>query len=146
MDISFPKDRQLSSMSGACTMIVKVWKERNSFGLNGSRIINFSLHTTPPVTGINGITMAMALAGEFALGYIWRNATCSSEPQSCCGLSSLFEPPDRESDISPETGASQGFLHCPKDYGCAIRLRSPEKKETILREYREATSFFAQYD
>ena len=57
----------------------------------------------------------------------------------------FVEPPNIESDISPETGASQGFLHCPKDYGCAIRLRSPLKKETILREYREAEKMFRQY-
>ncbi|KAA8647949.1 hypothetical protein EYZ11_008690 [Aspergillus tanneri] len=56
------------------------------------------------------------------------------------------EPPGSKSDISAESGASQGFLHCPKDYGCVIRLRSPEKRETIMREFAEAQEVFARFD
>ncbi|KAJ5667194.1 m-hydroxybenzyl alcohol hydroxylase [Penicillium longicatenatum] len=49
-------------------------------------------------------------------------------------------------DIDPESGTSQGFLHCPKEYGCGIRLRDPEKRETIERELREAQERFACFD
>lgn len=55
------------------------------------------------------------------------------------------QPVDSSSDISPETGASQGFLHCPNDYGCSVYLRSPLKEETIRREYQEAQDFFEKY-
>jgi cytochrome P450 len=58
----------------------------------------------------------------------------------------FLEPPGSESDMSPESGASQGFLHCPKDYGCAIRLRSQEKRDTIMREFKEAQEVFARFD
>lgn len=58
----------------------------------------------------------------------------------------FHEPPNSSSDISPITGASQGFLHCPRDYGCAIRLRAPAKRDTIMREYKEAQAIFARYD
>jgi len=56
------------------------------------------------------------------------------------------QPTGTESDISAESGASHGFIHCPKDYGCAIRLRSPEKGGTIYREYQEAQEVFARFD
>ena len=58
----------------------------------------------------------------------------------------FVEPPGSDSDISAHSGASKGFLHCPKDYGCAIRLREPEKRETIMREFAEAQEVFAQFD
>ncbi|XHF97147.1 hypothetical protein AWENTII_000749 [Aspergillus wentii] len=56
------------------------------------------------------------------------------------------QPTGSSSDIDPESGASQGFLHCPKDYGCGVRLRSPEKGETIVREFREAREVFERFD
>lgn len=56
------------------------------------------------------------------------------------------QPEGSYSDIDPESGASQGFLHCPKEYGCGIRLRGPEKRETIMREFREAQEIFARFD
>lgn len=58
----------------------------------------------------------------------------------------FLEPPGSDSDISAHSGASKGFLHCPKDYGCAIRLRSPEKRGTIMREFAEAQEVFARFD
>ena len=56
------------------------------------------------------------------------------------------QPIGSESDTNPESGASQGFLHCPKDYGLSIRLRSPERGETIRKEYEQAQSVFARFD
>jgi cytochrome P450 len=56
------------------------------------------------------------------------------------------QPVGSYSDIDPESGTSQGFLHCPKEYGCGIRLRDPEKRETIEREFREAQERFACFD
>ncbi|KAB8078110.1 cytochrome P450 [Aspergillus leporis] len=56
------------------------------------------------------------------------------------------EPPGSDSDISPETGATKGFLHCPRDYKCLIRVRSPMKQETILREFQEAQAVFNRFD
>ncbi|CAI7595623.1 unnamed protein product [Penicillium bialowiezense] len=55
------------------------------------------------------------------------------------------QPVGSFSDIDPESGASQGFLHCPKEYGCGIRLRG-EKRGTIEKEFREAQELFARFD
>lgn len=49
-------------------------------------------------------------------------------------------------DASAETGSSQGFMHCVKDYGCRIELRSEAKRATIEREQQEAQSVFARFD
>ena len=49
-------------------------------------------------------------------------------------------------DTSAETGLSQGFLHCVKEYGSSIALRSESKRETIMREYQEAQKVFEQFD
>ena len=56
------------------------------------------------------------------------------------------EPDGVSSDISPETGASQGFLHCPKDYECAIKIRSEAKRATIIKEFEEAQAVFESFD
>ena len=56
------------------------------------------------------------------------------------------EPEGVESDISPETGTSQGFLHCPKDYECVIKLRSEAKRETIMKELEAAKAVFDRFD
>lgn len=56
------------------------------------------------------------------------------------------EPDGVANDISAETGASQGFLHCPKEYGLRIRMRGAKRKETILREMEAATEVFKNYD
>lgn len=58
----------------------------------------------------------------------------------------FVEPPGGDSDISAHSGASKGFLHCPKGYGCAIRLRAPENRETIMREFAEAREVFVHFD
>ncbi|KAJ5215367.1 m-hydroxybenzyl alcohol hydroxylase [Penicillium cinerascens] len=58
----------------------------------------------------------------------------------------FMQPVNSYSDIDPESGASQGFLHCPKTYSCGVRLRAPEKRETISREFREAQEIFARFD
>ena len=49
-------------------------------------------------------------------------------------------------DTSAETGSSQGFMHCVKDYGCRIDLRSEAKRGTIERERAEAEEVFNRYD
>ena len=56
------------------------------------------------------------------------------------------EPHGASSDVSPETGASQGFLHCPKDYECSVTLRSEAKRGTILRELEEAQDVFDGFE
>ncbi|MCJ1403644.1 hypothetical protein MMC11_006867 [Xylographa trunciseda] len=50
------------------------------------------------------------------------------------------------SDTSAETGSSQGFMHCVKDYGCRIELRAEAKRATIERERREAQEIFDRFD
>ena len=49
-------------------------------------------------------------------------------------------------NTSAETGLSQGFLHCVKEYGSSITLRSEAKRETISREFEEARTIFARYE
>lgn len=56
------------------------------------------------------------------------------------------QPAGTESDTNAESGASQGFLHAPKDYGLSIKLRSAEKGNTILKEYEQAKEVFAKFD
>ncbi|KAL1625631.1 hypothetical protein SLS56_007215 [Neofusicoccum ribis] len=49
-------------------------------------------------------------------------------------------------DSDPVTGYWNGFLYCAKDYGCKPMLRSEKIRETILREYDEATtSVFSRF-
>lgn len=50
------------------------------------------------------------------------------------------------SDVSEETGSSQGFMHCVKDYGCRIEVRGDERGKTIERERAEAEVVFARYE
>ena len=56
------------------------------------------------------------------------------------------EPSGAKNDLSAETGSSKGFLHCPKDYGCEVRLRSPLKRDTVMREYAQAQQVFGRFD
>ncbi|CAF9929816.1 MAG: hypothetical protein HETSPECPRED_007462 [Heterodermia speciosa] len=49
-------------------------------------------------------------------------------------------------NTSAETGLSQGFLHCVKDYGSSVTVRSKARGETILREFEEARSVFAKFE
>lgn len=50
------------------------------------------------------------------------------------------------SDTSAETGSSQGFMHCVKDYGCRIELRMEAKRATIERERHDARKIFDHFD
>ncbi|KAH8195803.1 hypothetical protein TruAng_010046 [Truncatella angustata] len=43
-------------------------------------------------------------------------------------------------DSDPVTGYHNGFLYCPKEYGCKPVLRSQKVKETILREFEDIES------
>ena len=49
-------------------------------------------------------------------------------------------------NISAETGLSQGFLHCVKEYGSSITLRSEGRRDTILREFEEAQTIFTRFE
>ena len=40
--------------------------------------------------------------------------------------------------MDPVEGYQQGFLYCPKPYGCKPVVRSEKHRETILREFEEA--------
>lgn len=53
---------------------------------------------------------------------------------------------DEHIDISAETGLSQGFLHCVKQYGSSITVRSEGRRETILREFEAAKDTFKRFD
>ena len=49
-------------------------------------------------------------------------------------------------NVSAETGLSQGFLHCVKDYGSSITVRSNMRRETILREFEETKEVFERFE
>ncbi|KAL9035720.1 MAG: hypothetical protein Q9214_006454 [Letrouitia sp. 1 TL-2023] len=49
-------------------------------------------------------------------------------------------------NTSAETGLSQGFLHCVKEYGSSIMLRSEAKRETIMKEFEEAQATFSRFE
>lgn len=49
-------------------------------------------------------------------------------------------------DVEPSTAYSEGFLHCPKPFGCRIQPRSQTRRETILKEFEEVDStIFSRY-
>ncbi|KAF4770910.1 hypothetical protein HAV15_012672 [Penicillium sp. str.  len=90
------------------------------------------------------------------LGYGAGRCVCPgihlAERNLIIGVAKLFwafeflNPPASDNDISAHSGASRGFLHCPEDYGCAIRPRSPKKRDTIMRELAEAQEVLTQFD
>lgn len=49
-------------------------------------------------------------------------------------------------DVDPQTGYSEGFLVCAKDFGCRITVRSEKRRATILGEYEQAQEVFSQFD
>ena len=49
-------------------------------------------------------------------------------------------------NTSAETGLSQGFLHCVKEYGSSVTVRSEARRETIMREFEEAQTTFARFE
>ncbi|KAJ5569117.1 cytochrome P450 [Penicillium hetheringtonii] len=49
-------------------------------------------------------------------------------------------------DFSPQTGYSEGFLVCVKDFPCVIKPRSETRRATIMREMEEAQrNVFSQF-
>nr|AUZ97938.1 cytochrome P450 monooxygenase E [Aspergillus terreus] len=54
--------------------------------------------------------------------------------------------PAGKNDASAETGSSQGFMHCVKDYDAIVTVRGEERRQTILRELEQAQTVFAKYD
>lgn len=54
--------------------------------------------------------------------------------------------PSGVSDVSAETGSSQGFMHCVKDYDALISVRGEKRKGTILRDWQEAQVVFDRYE
>ncbi|GKZ24636.1 hypothetical protein AbraIFM66951_011906 [Aspergillus brasiliensis] len=52
-----------------------------------------------------------------------------------------------EYDVSPETGYSEGFLVCAKDFPCAIKPRSEARWATIVKELEMAQrDVFSRFD
>ncbi|KAJ5138483.1 uncharacterized protein N7515_003331 [Penicillium bovifimosum] len=52
-----------------------------------------------------------------------------------------------EYDYSPETGYSEGFLVCAKDFPCEIKVRSEARRATIMREFEIAQrDVFSRFD
>lgn len=50
-------------------------------------------------------------------------------------------------DFSPETGYSEGFLVCAKDFPCEIEVRSEARRATILNELAVAQrEVFSRFD
>jgi cytochrome P450 len=49
-------------------------------------------------------------------------------------------------DVNPETGISQGFMHCVKDYEAMVTVRGDEKRKTIERELEASQEVFARYE
>ncbi|RHZ50595.1 uncharacterized protein CDV56_103787 [Aspergillus thermomutatus] len=41
-------------------------------------------------------------------------------------------------DLNPETGYSEGFLVCARDFACRITPRSAARRATIMREFKQA--------
>lgn len=54
--------------------------------------------------------------------------------------------PEAAIDASAETGSSQGFMHCVKDYNCRIQVRSEQRRFTIEKELEEAQGVFESYE
>ena len=51
-----------------------------------------------------------------------------------------------EPDVSNEKAYSEGFLVCAHPFPCEVTPRSEARRETILREYEEATEkVFSKY-
>ena len=48
-------------------------------------------------------------------------------------------------NTSVEKGLSQGFLHCKRDYGSSITLRSKARGDIILREFDKAQRTLARF-
>jgi hypothetical protein len=52
-----------------------------------------------------------------------------------------------EPDFSPETGYSEGFLVCARDFPCVIKSRSEARRATIMKEYESAQrETFSRFD
>lgn len=52
-----------------------------------------------------------------------------------------------EYDFSPETGYSEGFLVCARDFPCVIKPRSEARVATIMKEFEVAQKdVFSRYD
>jgi cytochrome P450 family 619 len=50
-------------------------------------------------------------------------------------------------DFSPETGYSEGFLVCVKDFPCVIKPRSEARRATIMKEFEVAQrDVFSRFD
>lgn len=54
-------------------------------------------------------------------------------------------------DINPETGYSEGFLHCAKPFACEVKVRGDNatamrRREIVLAEFNAAKSVFAGYE
>ncbi|KAF2729756.1 cytochrome P450 [Polyplosphaeria fusca] len=50
-----------------------------------------------------------------------------------------------ENDVSAETGSSQGFMHCVKDYNAEVIVRGEQRRKTVMKELEMAQSVFQRY-
>jgi cytochrome P450 family 619 len=58
-----------------------------------------------------------------------------------------IKPGKQAVDTDPVTGYCEGFLVCANDYDAEYELRSEKRKETILREFDEASrNVFGKYE
>ena len=52
-----------------------------------------------------------------------------------------------EPDVNPQTGYSEGFLVCAKDFGCRVTPRSEGRRATIMKEYEQVQrELFLQFE
>ena len=52
-----------------------------------------------------------------------------------------------EPNFDPQTGYSEGFLVCARDFPCEIKPRSDARQATIMREYEQAQKdVFSRFD
>ncbi|KAF9731672.1 hypothetical protein PMIN06_007731 [Paraphaeosphaeria minitans] len=55
-------------------------------------------------------------------------------------------------DIDPQTGYSQGFLHCAKPFACEVKVRGKDetekkkRQEIVLAEFRKASELFKAFE
>ena len=51
-----------------------------------------------------------------------------------------------EVDTNPQTGYSEGFLVCAKNFPCKMEVRSDARRKTIEREYQDAQRIFERFE
>lgn len=113
--------------------------------------INHSLYNSAHLKSSTTLTSSFPLPGEQVLTFNPPGIHLA-ERNLFIGVAKLLWAFDfsvkrgEQINISAETGLSQGFLHCVKEYGSSITLRSEVKRDTILREFQNAQTTFAKFE